>query len=120
MFKLLQNLNRLARRLYPLRLVFPLLAVCGILSGVYAAISAQDTYTWQLRLSLIFSLWALMVFACIQLFGAIPSPVLPNLGFFERLRDRLKLLLHQALVLFVIVLTALLLQMSLKLLFIRA
>ena len=117
---LLTNLHAIAIRLQPYRRIFLLLALLGLLSGVYAAISTQDTFSWQLRLSMVFALWSLMLFAFIQLFHTIPGPVLPKLGFFERFRDRAILFLYRALALFIAVLTVLMLQMSLKLILVQS
>ena len=116
---LLHKLHRIALWLLPFRMVFLLLALLALLGGLYAAITDNAVYSVQLRLFLIFSLWALMLFAFIQLFRRIPPPVLPGLGFFERLRDRLRLLLYQGLALFVAALTLFLVAMSLKLLFVQ-
>lgn len=114
--RLLQLLHRLALRLLVLRPVCLTLAAVGLLSGFYAAAVNDDPWSWQLRVSLILSFWALMLFAFLSLFRQLPPPVLPQLGFFERLRDRLRLLLYQGLALLILALTLLLLQMSLKLL----
>jgi hypothetical protein len=114
--RLLYALHRLAGRLLILRPFCLLLAAAGFLSGVYAAVQGDELWSWQLRLSLIVAFWALMLYAFLQLFRELPPPVLPGLGFFERLRDRLHLLFYQGLALLVLALTLLLLQMSLKLL----
>lgn len=114
--RLLHGLHRLALRLLVLRPFCLLVASTGFLSGLYAAMQASELWSWQLRLSLIIAFWALMLYAFLQLFRNLPPPVLPQLGFFERLRDRLRLLLYQGLALLVVLLSLLLLQMSLKLL----
>lgn len=114
--RLLLHLHRLALRLLALRPFCLALAAGGLLSGIYAALSDNSPWSWQLRLSLILSIWSLMLYAFLQLFRELPPPVLPQLGWFERLRDRLRLLAYQALALLVLGLTLLLLQMSLKLL----
>ncbi len=116
--RLLHALHRAALRLLVLRPYCLLLAAGGLLSGLYAAVQAQELWSWQLRLSLILAFWALMLFAFLTLFRELPPPVLPQLGFMERLRDRLHLLLYQGLAVLVAALTLLLLQMSLKLLMI--
>jgi hypothetical protein len=114
--RLLHALHRLALQLGMLRPWCLLLATAGLASGLYAAMQATETWSWQLRLSLILSFWALMLFAFLSLFRSLPPPVLPQLGFLERLRDRLRLLLYEGLALLVLALTLLLAQMSLKLL----
>lgn len=86
------------------------------MSGVYAALQIEEPWSWQLRLSLIVALWALMLFAFLSLFRVLPPPVLPQLRLRERLRDRLRLLLYQGLALVVVGMSLLLLQVSLKLL----
>lgn len=114
--RLLYALHRLALRLLPLRPACLLLAAGGFLSGVAAALQAPAQWSWQLRLSLILAFWALMLYAFLQLFRELPPPVLPQLGWLERLRDRLRLLLYQGLALLVLALTLMLIMMSLKLL----
>lgn len=114
--RLLHALHRLALRLLLLRPYCLMLAGLGLASGLYAAAQAEDPWSWQLRLSLILAFWALMLFAFLSLFRELPPPVLPQLHWFERLRDRLRLLLYQGLALLIMALTLLLLQMSLKLL----
>jgi len=112
---LLLTLHRVALRLRPLRHACLLLAAGGFASGLFAALQYQVLWSWQLRLSLILGFWALMVYAFLQLFRELPPPVLPQLGLFERLRDRLRILVYQGLALLVLGLGLLLLQMSLKL-----
>lgn len=114
--RLLYSLHRLALRWRVLQPWCLGLAAGGFLSGLYAALQASTVWSWQLRLSLIFAFWALMLYAFLQLFRELPPPVLPGLGRLERLRDRLRLLLYQGLALLVLGLSLLLLQMSLKLL----
>jgi hypothetical protein len=109
-------LHKVARRLFAFRHLLLLLALLGFLSGLYAALSADDLHDWQLRLSLVFALWALMFYVCVLLFKQPPPAVLPKLGLFERMRDRLKLWFYHSLALLLVALTLLLLQMSLKLL----
>lgn len=113
---MLYRLHRLAVAIFPARKFFLFLAGAGLLSGLYAAVAVDDLYSWQLRLSFVFALWALMLFSFVQLFRTIPPPVLPKLGFFERLAGRLRLLPYHVLGLVIIGLTLLLVQMSLKLL----
>jgi hypothetical protein len=114
--RLLYLLHRLALRLQPLQAGCLLLATIAFLSGLYAAVQNELLWSLQLRLSLVVAFWALLLYAFLQLFRQLPPPVLPGLGFFERLRDRLRLLLYQGLALLLLMLTLLLLRMSLKLL----
>jgi hypothetical protein len=114
--QLLFALHRLALRLLVLRPICLLLAAAGLASGVHAALQDGELWSWQLRLSLILAFWALLLFAFLQLFRTLPPPVLPQLGFLERCRDRLRLLLYQGLALLVVALSVLLLNMSFKLL----
>lgn len=113
---LLEFLNKLALRLFAFRKTFLVLAAIGLVSGLYAAVTDNDLESWQMRLSLIFSLWALLLFSYAQLFRKIPPPVLPNLRLMERLRDRFRLVCAQVLAIFVVIVTLVMLQMSLKLL----
>jgi len=109
-------LHKVARHLYAFRHLLLLLALLGFLSGLYSALSAPDLFDWQLRISLVFALWALMLHVCVGLFSRPPPALLPKLGLFERMRDRLKLWFYHLLALLLVALTLLLLQMSLKLL----
>lgn len=116
MSKLLEILNQLSLRLFAWRYVFLALALAGLASGLYAAMTDRDLESWQLRVSLVCAMWALLLFVHAQLFRRTPPPVLPKLRLLDRLHDRLRLLSHQALALFLVALTLLILQVSVKLL----
>jgi|GEM_PF-2243132 hypothetical protein len=116
MSKLLEILNRLSLRLFIWRYVFLALALAGLASGLFAAMTDRDLESRQLRVSLVCAMWALLLFVYSQLFRRIPPPVLPKLRLMDRLRDQLRLLSHQALALFIVLVTVLVLQVSLKLL----
>ena len=113
---LLGPLQRLAERLFPLRNLFLTLACAGLVYGLYAAMTDGDLHAWGMRIALVFAIWSLILYACIQLFHRLPPPVLPALRWHERLRARLRRLPYQLLALLMLLLTLLLLQMSLKLL----
>lgn len=69
-----------------------------------------------LAIALGVTVWALMLFAFVRLFQAIPPPVLPKDSFFERLRSRIKLALYHLLAVGVAIVGVALAGMSLKLL----
>jgi len=113
---LLGPLQRLAGRLLPyLKLVLVLVGFF-VVWGLYAATTAEDLHAWDMRIALVLSIWFLNAYACVQLFHNLPPPVLPALRWHERLRARLRRLPYQLMALFMVLLTLLLLQMSLKLL----
>lgn len=113
---LLEPLQRLAGRLLPFRRLFLVLAGLSFLWGLYAATTAEDLHAWDMRIALVLSIWFLNLYTCVQFFHQLPPPVLPALRWNERLRARLRRLPYQLLALFMVLLTLLLLQMSLKLL----
>src|SRR5690606_377527 len=92
------------------------LGVAGVGLSAYALIEPSSPHSALLRLSLLLTLWSLMLFSFIRLFQEIPPPVLPKDRFLERLRARVKLGLYQLLALGVVVLGVVLLGASLKLL----
>jgi cytochrome b561 len=66
-------------------------AVAGAAMAGIALGEAQATPSTALRLSLLFTLWMLLLYSFIHLFRQIPSPVLPALPWWERARQRLQL-----------------------------
>ena len=110
------RLHKLANHLLPLRTGCLLLALTGILSSVFALLSAQDQSSPLLRIAILVTLWSLLLFAFIQLFKKIPAPVLPKDPFVDRLRGHVKLGLYRLLALGVAALGLTLVSMSLKLL----
>jgi cytochrome b561 len=117
---LLLRLHKLALQLRPL------LPWCyavgfgglGLAAAVLLQIDAKPSLALAVALGL--TVWALLLFAFIRLFQAIPPPVLPKDTFFERLWSRCKLGLYHVLAFGVIIIGLALVSMSLKLLSISA
>jgi hypothetical protein len=114
---LLYRLHLIARRLLPLSSACLLLALAGVLMAIYALVTTRTMPALFLSMAIVLTLWALMLYAFIQLFQQIPAPVLPRDSYFERLRSRLLLWLYHLLALAVGVLGLTLLSMTMKLLF---
>jgi hypothetical protein len=110
------RLHKLARQLLPLRMWSLLLALAGVSLIVFALLGTEDQNSSLLRIAIVMTLWALLVFAFIQLFQTIPAPVLPKDRFIERLRSHVKLALYQVLALAVVIIGVMLISISLKLL----
>jgi hypothetical protein len=111
------QLHRLARLLWPLRLWCLALALAGAAAAGVALGETRATPSATLRLSLLFTLWMLLLYSYIQLFRQIPSPVLPALPWWERARQRLHLWCYYVLAAGVAVTGLILVGISLKLWF---
>jgi len=68
-----------------------------------------------LRLSLLFSLWMLLLYSFVQLFQEIPSPVLPALPWWDRVKQRLHLWAYHLLAVAVGLVGLILFSISVKL-----
>lgn len=113
---LLFRLHKFALRLRPLQ---PWSLVLVLVSIVLASVELfEDGVNPSLTLGIVLALalWALLLFAFINLFQTIPAPVLPKDTWFERLRSRTKLALYHLLAFGVLVVGLMLISMSLKLL----
>lgn len=111
---LLLHLHRLARRLRP---VLPLCfgAACvGIALALFLLLRAEPS-TELLSLALGLSVWAILLYAFIQLFQSIPPPVLPKDRWIERAWGRCRLALYHVLAVAVLIIALVLVSMSLKL-----
>ncbi|HWK54348.1 MAG TPA: hypothetical protein VNR18_08265 [Hyphomicrobiales bacterium] len=112
---MLFRLHRLALRLRPLRRGCLAVAALSIALGLFALGDLTHTQSTLLRLSLLFSLWMLMLYAFIQLFQRIPPPILPKLPWWERVWQRLHLWLYHLLAVAVLVAGLALVSISMKL-----
>jgi cytochrome b561 len=108
-------LHRLARWLGPLRRWCLALALVGAVLAGLALGEARAMPSAALRLSLLFTLWMLLLYSFTQLFRRIPSPVLPALPWWDRARQRLHLWCYYALAFAVAVTGLILVGISLKL-----
>ena len=114
---LLLYFQRIALFLSPLRPWCLGLALMGGICAGFALGGHDNAQAIGLRLSILFTLWMLMTHACIKLFQDIPSPVLPGLNWWERLRQRLHLWSYHLLALGVLVVSLSLISLTLKLWF---
>lgn len=112
---MLYRLHRLARRLMGLRPLTIALVILGLAGGLASLFAADEALAHWLEPSLVLTLWGMMLFAFIQMFQAIPPPVLPHDDFLTRLVTRTKLALHSVLAGLVLVVTGMLLWMSVRL-----
>lgn len=113
---LLFRLHKLALELRPLLPLCYLLGFSGAVLSTYLLFREASSSSQLLGVALGLTVWALLLFAFIRLFQSIPAPVLPGDSFLERLWSRCKLALYHMLALGVVIIGAVLLSMSLKLL----
>jgi cytochrome b561 len=92
----------------------------GLALATVVLFQIDATPSLALGVALGLAVWALMLFAFIRLFQAIPPPVLPKDTFFERLRGRCKLALYHVLAFGVLLVGVVLISMSVKLLTVTA
>ena len=83
-------LHKWALRLLPLRVPSMAAAALSWLALAVLLIDASDTHALSVRLLLIFSLWALVLFAFVSLFKTPLPVVLPALRWQDRLLLRLQ------------------------------
>ena len=86
----LLHLHKLALRLLPLRVPSMAAAALSWLALAALLLDATDSHALSVRLLLIFSLWALVLFAFISLFKTPLPVVLPALRWQDRLLLRLQ------------------------------
>lgn len=114
---MLLTLHNIARRLAWCRPVAIILALAG-LAGTFASLfAANGSLGHLLEPSLVLTLWGMMLYAFIQLFQRIPPPVLPKDDFLTRLGARIILACYTVLAFMVVVVSAVLLWMSVRLIF---
>ena len=108
-------LHQWALRLLPLRLASMTLAGLSWLVLAFLLLDETDSHALSIRLLLILSLWALLLFAFISLFKTAPPVVLPALSWHQRLLSRLQHLLYWAMAFSYLVLVAAVIGLSVKL-----
>jgi hypothetical protein len=109
------RLHKFARTLLPLRKWFMIFAMLGVLVSAVVLLREARMDSPLLRITIVLTLWSLLLFAFIQLFQNIPAPVLPKDRFIERLRSHVKLGLYQLLALGIAALGIVMVTMSFKL-----
>ncbi|MDR2212640.1 MAG: hypothetical protein LBE21_03310 [Pseudomonadales bacterium] len=110
------RLHQLARRLWPLRRAcLALVLVSAVMLMFFTLSETPAAPSRGLRLSLLFTLWMLLLYSFIHVFQRIPSPVLPALPWWERARQRVYLWCYYLLAVCVLVAALLLVNVSLKL-----
>tara|TARA_R110000772_G_scaffold35177_6_gene84887 strand:- start:375 stop:731 length:357 start_codon:yes stop_codon:yes gene_type:complete len=115
---LLIYLNRFALLLKPFRLPLIAFTFLALLLTGYSLL-VNSTFTLQaLEPAIIATLWGMLLLASTELFQQIPDPVLPVDPFLQRLLSRCKLFLYSLLALTVLLVCAMLLWLSLRLLLI--
>ena len=115
----LLQLNKLALRLLPLRLPSMAAAALSWLALAALLLDSTDTHALSVRMLLIFSLWALVLFAFISLFKTPLPVVLPALRWQDRLLTRLQSWLYYLMALSFAVLVAAVAALSVKLGFLQ-
>jgi hypothetical protein len=113
---MLLTLHRLALRLQFLRPVCAAVAGGGIAASVFLLAGGGTTPTPSLGAVLALTVWSLLCYAFIQLFRAIPPPVLPLDSLFDRIKAHIRLGLYHLLALAVVAAGLVLLSVTLKLL----
>lgn len=114
------RLHTLALRLWSFLPWCLVLMLGSIALAVFVLFRGGAQASLTLGIALMLALWALLLFAFINLFQAIPAPVLPRDTWFERLLSRIKLALYHLLALGVLVVGLVVILMSLKLLSVAA
>ena len=118
MRKLLVYLNRVARLLKPVRLVLVVLTFLALLLTTYSLI-VRTTFTLNiLEPAIVASLWGMLLLASTELFQKMPDVILPGDSFFQRIFKRCKIIFYSFLALIVLLVSALLVWLSLRLLLI--
>ena len=113
---MLQLLHRLALRLLPLYSASLLAAAVGSLVSAGLLLGLDNLQALAIRFALLLTMWALTLFAFINLFKN-PAPVLlPALSWSERMLIRLQLGLYYFMALGFCVLVAVVFSLSVKML----
>lgn len=112
---MLFKLHQVARRLWPLRRWCLVLALLSAGAAGLALTESSAVPSTSLRLGLLFALWMLLLYSFIHLFQQLPSPVLPKLPWWERMRQHLHLWFYRLLGVAVGLTGAILLSITVKL-----
>lgn len=91
----LLSLNRLALRLQPLRTAAAVTTGIGWAVMVWILVAGKEEHSLLLRVTLVVTLWSLLLVAFISLFQTLPPPLLPALKWHERLLLRVRIWVFQ-------------------------
>ena len=112
---MLVKLHQIAMRLRFMRIPGLVVGIGSAALTVYLLLSNSQATNDYLELFILMTLWGLMLFAYIELFQKIPSPVLPHDSFLERIVTRLKLFAYGVLGALVILASIMLFWLSFRL-----
>ena len=115
---LLFYLNRIALLLKPLRLILIAFTLLALLLTAYSLLVNTAFTLLTLEPAIVASLWGMLLLASTELFQIIPDPVLPLDPFMHRVIQRCKIFLYSLLACVVLLVGAMLLWLSLRLLLI--
>ncbi|MAM69935.1 MAG: hypothetical protein CMP91_02150 [Gammaproteobacteria bacterium] len=110
-------LNLCARFLKPLKILLIIFTLFALLLTAYCLLASSGLALELLEPAIVATLWGMLVLACIELFQELPAPVLAKDPFLRRLSARIKLLLFSLLALITVLVFALLIWLSMRLLF---
>ena len=112
---MLFTLHKLALRLRWSNPLGILLALSGLVGVFISLFVGNGRYGQWLEPALVLVLWGMMLYSFLRLFQRIPPPVLPHDDFLTRLGNRMVLGLYTLLAFLVILVSAVLVWMSARL-----
>ncbi len=118
MKRLLLRIHKLARILKPLRSVWMAFTFIALLLTIYCLFITTAFTAEALEPAIVASLWGMLILVNIEIFNEIPDPPLADDTYWHRILIKVKLLFYRLLALLIIVVSALLLWLSLRLLLI--
>lgn len=87
---MLQFMQRVAERLYPIRLLFIIVALCFFSGFAYILLSGEKSFEPYLLPSLVGFGWCLCLFGIADGFHTIPQTVNDEDGFISRVNKKIK------------------------------
>ena len=87
---MIEVMQRLANKVYPVRYAFMVLAVFSLLAFIYVVLSGDYTLDVYLLPSLTSFGWSLCLFGIADTFNKVPEKVIEGDGFFLRIKKRVK------------------------------
>lgn len=111
----LHSLHKWALKLHPLRTPGMLVAIASWIALALLLLDTADAHAMAIRLLLILSMWALLLFAFTSLFSTPPPAVLPALRWQDRWLAKLQFWLFCAMALSYGVVVVMVVGLSVKL-----
>ena len=83
-------MQRMATKIYPVRLIFVVLSFVFLFVFIYALVSGDESQDVYLLPSLVSFAWSVCLFGISDVFKSVPQKTDENDGFFRRIKKRVR------------------------------